>query len=85
MEDMRAILDRLGITNPDVISTKQASAYLSEAKSIPTAASSLEVWRTRSCGPCYKKVGSRRVYYTLEWLDDWAAGVEVKVYDPSRA
>jgi hypothetical protein len=73
---------QFGITNPEAITTKQASAYLTKIKGIPTAASSLEVYRCQSRGPKYKKIGSR-VYYTIPWLDKWANGVEVKIFDPS--
>lgn len=76
-------LQSLGISNPEALTTKQAAAYLSQLKSIPTAASSLEVYRCKSRGPKYKKIGGR-IFYTAPWLDEYAAGIEVKVFDPSR-
>ena len=78
----REALQEIGITNPDTIPTKQAAAYITQIKGIPTAPSSLEVYRCTSRGPRYKKIASR-VFYTIPWLDLWAAGVEVKIYDPS--
>jgi len=77
-------LRQIGIINPETIPTKQAAAYLSQIKNVPTAPSSLEVYRCQSRGPRYKKIGSR-VFYTTAWLDEWAKGVDVKVYDPSRS
>lgn len=79
----RTILERLKIVNTESITTKQASKYLSDIKGIPTAASSLEVYRCTGRGPKYKKIG-RRILYTLAWLDQYAAGIEVKIYDPSK-
>ena len=76
-------LQEIGITNSETIPTKQAAAYLSHIKGVPTAPSSLEVYRCTSRGPRYKKIGSR-VFYTVLWLDEYAKGVEVKIYDPSR-
>ena len=76
------ILLALGVTNPDLLTTKQASAFLT-ALGIPTAASSLEVARCKSRGPKYKKIGGR-VFYTADWLSEHAAGIEVRVFDPSR-
>jgi len=77
-------LQQIGIVNPEAVPTRQAAAYLSQIKNVPTAPSSLEVYRCQSRGPKYKKIGSR-VFYTLAWLDQWAAGVEVMVYDHSRS
>ena len=76
------ILQAIGATHPDLLTTKQASAYLT-ALGVPTAASSLEVARCKSRGPKYKKIGGR-VFYTTDWLDEHAAGVEVRIFDPSR-
>ena len=76
------ILLALGVTNPDLLTTKQASAFLT-ALGVPTAASSLEVARCKSRGPKYKKIGGR-VFYTADWLAEYAAGVEVRIFDPSR-
>ena len=76
------ILQAIGATHPDLLTTKQASAFLT-ALGIPTAASSLEVARCKSRGPKYKKVASR-VFYTVDWLSEYAAGIEVRIFDPSR-
>lgn len=76
------ILQAIGATHPDLLTTRQASAFLT-ALGIPTAASSLEVARCKSRGPKYKKIGGR-VFYTADWLDEYAAGVEVRIFDPSR-
>ena len=80
----KSSFNELGITNPNVIPTKQAAAYLSQIRGVPTAPSSLEVYRCTSRGPRYKKIGSR-VFYTIAWLDEWSEGVEIRIYDPSRA
>jgi hypothetical protein len=79
----KKVLAEIGITNPETISTKQASVYLSQLKGVPTASSTLEVYRCQSRGPKYKKIGSR-VFYTADWLDEYAQGVEVKIYDPAK-
>lgn len=76
-------LARIGIKNPLAIPTRQAAAYLTEIKNIPTAPSTLEVYRHRSRGPKYKKV-SGRVYYTAAWLDEYADGVPVSIFDPNK-
>jgi hypothetical protein len=76
-------LRQIGIIHLEAVTTKQASAYLSQIKGIPTAASSLEVYRCQSRGPKYRKIQSR-IFYSLEWLDEWASGVEVKIFDPSK-
>ncbi|MDP3481338.1 MAG: hypothetical protein Q8R88_16335 [Desulfoprunum sp.] len=73
-------IQKIGITNPESITTKQASAYLTQIKNIPTAPSSLSVYRCISRGPTFKRVG-RRCYYTIAWLDKWAAGIEIKIFD----
>jgi hypothetical protein len=78
------VLRQIGIINPETIPTRQAAAYLSQIRNVPTAPSSLEVYRCQSRGPRYKKIGSR-VFYTAAWLDEWAKGVEVKIYDPFRS
>ena len=70
------ILKKFGITNPDAVTTKQASAYLTEEKGIKTAAATLEVYRSQNRGCRFKRVG-QRIFYTLEWLDEYATGVEV--------
>jgi hypothetical protein len=79
----KAAIQELGIINPENVPTKQASAYLTKLVGVPVAPSSLEVYRSTSRGPKYKKIGSR-CFYSLTWLDEWAAGVEIKIYDPSR-
>lgn len=75
-------ISKIGIFHPEAVTTKQAAKYLSLVKGIPTAPSSLEVYRSTSRGPKFKKIGSR-VFYTLDWLDEYANGVEVKIFDPS--
>lgn len=77
------ILQKIGVSNPALLTTQQASAYLTEL-GLPTAASSLEVARCKSRGPKYKKIGGR-VYYDVDWLNEHAAGVEVRIFDPSRS
>jgi hypothetical protein len=67
-QTIEEVLVRIGITNP---------------YAIPTAKSTLEVFRCRSTGPRYKKVGGR-VYYTVAWLDEYADGVPVRIFDPNR-
>ncbi len=79
---VQAVLTQSGITHPDNITTKQAAAYLTQV-GVPTAKSTLEVMRTQSRGPRYRKITSR-VYYSKEWLDEYAQGVEVRIYDPSH-
>lgn len=79
---LQQTLKDLGIVNPDNLTTKQASAYL-KSKGLPVAPSSLEVYRCTSRGPKYKKIISR-IFYTIEWLDQWAEGIEVKIYDPTQ-
>ena len=81
---LKTVLAQIGITNPEAVTTKQASQYLSIIKGIPTASSTLEVYRCTGRGPIYKKVGSR-CFYTIAWLDKYADGVEVKIFDPSKA
>jgi len=78
----QARLTQSGITHPGNITTEQAAAYLTQI-GVPTAKSSLEVFRCQSRGPKYKKIG-KRVFYTKEWLDEYAQGVEVRIYDPSQ-
>ena len=79
---VQAILTQSGITHPGNITTQQAAAYLTQV-GVPTAKSTLEVFRCQSRGPKFKKIGSR-VFYTKEWLDEYAQGVEVRIYDPSH-
>lgn len=83
-EPQQKFLAKLKVTNPSSITTKDAARYLSEFHGIPTAPSSLEVYRCSGRGPKYKKIGSR-VFYALPWLDDYAAGIEVKIFDPSMS
>jgi hypothetical protein len=79
---IKEALQQIGILNPEVITTKQAAAYLSKIKNVPTSPGSMEVYRCQSRGPKYKKIGSR-VFYTVAWLDEYAQGVEIKIYDPA--
>ena len=76
-------LIRIGVAHPEAITTKQAAKYLSEVKGIPTAKSTLEVHRFKSRGPKYRKIGSR-VFYTWAYLEEWANGLEVRIFDPSK-
>lgn len=48
----------------------------------PTTYKTLEVHRCKGKGCKYKKVGGR-VFYEKEWLDEYMAGIEVKVFDPA--
>lgn len=82
LKDLKEALKELGIINPESITTRQASRYLSEIKGVPVAQSSLEVYRSTSRGPKYKKIGSR-VFYAIKWLDEWADGVEIHIFDPN--
>lgn len=72
-----------GIVNPNNLTTKQASEYSGKILGIPIKPSTLEVYRSTSRGPKYRKIQSR-VFYSIEWLDEWANGVEVKIYDPTQ-
>ncbi len=77
------MLDDLGIININAVPTIKAADYCTKILGIPTAPSSLEVYRCKGRGPKYKKINSR-VYYTLPWLDKYAQGIEIKIYDPSQ-
>ena len=81
-KDYQDKLATLGVSHPDAIPTKKASEFLTKVLGIPTAPSSLEVYRCSSRGPRYRKIGSR-IFYTLEGLLDYAKGIEVKIFDPS--
>ena len=81
---MKVILHELGVIHPDSFTTKQAASYLSQIKGIPTAKSTLEVFRCRNRGPRYRKIGSR-VFYSLTELDRYAQGVEILIFDPSES
>ena len=65
-----------------LLNTKEASAYLT-ARGIPYSKKTLEVFRCKKKGPKYKKIVSR-VYYEQSWLDEFMAGLEVKLFDPSK-
>ena len=82
--EMKVILRELGVIHPDSFTTKQAASYLSQIKGIPTAKSTLEVFRCRNRGPRYRKIGSR-VFYSLTELDRYAQGVEIRIFDPSAS
>ena len=81
--ELRASLHELGVVHPESFTTRQASAYLTQIKGIPTAKSTLEVFRCVGRGPRYRKIGSR-VFYTLAELDRYAQGVDIKIFDPSE-
>ena len=70
------------ILHPNTMTTPDASKYLI-ASGHRTTSKTLEVWRCKKRGPKYKKVGSR-VYYERPWLDEFLAGLEVKIFDPAK-
>ena len=72
----------MSIQNKMVMTTVEASKYI-RSKGYPGTTKSLEVWRSRKCGPKYKKVGSR-VFYEKNWLDEYMAGIKVQFFDPAR-
>jgi len=63
--ELRATLRELGVIHPDSFTTKQAASYLSQIKGIPTAKSTLEVFRCQGRGPRYRKIGSRVFYMRI--------------------
>lgn len=71
----------MSIQNEKAMTTKDAAQYMG-GKGYPGTAKTLEVWRCKKRGPKYKKVGSR-VFYEKTWLDNFMAGIEVKIFDPS--
>jgi hypothetical protein len=81
-QQAQAALAQSGISHPGSITTQQAANYLTQL-GVPTAKSSLEVFRCQSRGPKYKKIGNR-VFYTKEWLDEYAQGIEIRIFDPSE-
>ena len=70
------------ISNENLMTTKEASQYL-RGNGYPGTTKSLEVWRCRKCGPKYKKIGGR-VFYEKGWLNEFMAGIEIKIFDPAR-
>lgn len=70
------------IVHPQAMTTTEAAKYLI-ASGYRTTSKTLEVWRCKRRGPKYKKVGSR-VYYEQPWLDEFMAGLEVRVFDPAK-
>ncbi|HHL34258.1 MAG TPA: hypothetical protein ENJ30_07845 [Desulfobulbaceae bacterium] len=80
----KELLKQLSIQSAEAVPTIPAANYLTRIKGIPTAPSSLEVYRCQGKGPKYKKIGSR-VFYTLPWLDEHAAGIEIKIFDPANS
>lgn len=66
----------------NLMTTTEASGYLQE-RGYPGTPKTLEVWRSQKRGPKYKKVGNR-VFYEPAWLDEYMAGIEVKIIDPTR-
>lgn len=79
----RSSIPNLPTPPPRAVNTLQAATYLTNILGIPTAKSSLEVYRSQGRGPKYKRVGTR-IYYEFEWLDEWARGIPVMVIDPNR-
>ena len=69
------------VVNPKALTTRNAADYLNSC-GYPVARGSLEVWRCKNVGPKYKKVG-RRVFYEQAWLDEFMAGVVVKIFNPA--
>ncbi len=69
-------------TKTPLLNTRQASAYLNSC-GVPYSKKTLEVFRCKKRGPKYKKIVSR-VYYEKGWLDDFLAGLEVKIFDPAQ-
>ncbi|MCD6297979.1 MAG: DNA-binding protein [Deltaproteobacteria bacterium] len=67
---------------PKNLNTIEAAAYLT-SKGIPYSKKTLEVFRCKKRGPKYKKIVSR-VYYERSWLDEFVAGLEVKIFDPAK-
>jgi hypothetical protein len=65
-----------------LLTTVEASAYLT-SRGVPYSKKTLEVFRCRKRGPKYKKIISR-VYYEQSWLDEFLAGLEVKIFDPAK-
>jgi hypothetical protein len=70
------------ILHPKAMTTVEAAKYLITSGH-RTTSKTLEVWRCKKRGPKYKKVGSR-VYYEQSWLDEFMAGIKVKIFDPAR-
>ena len=71
----------MSIPNEKAMTTKDAASYLNNS-GYPGTAKTLEVWRCKKRGPKYKKISSR-VFYEKAWLDEFMAGIEVKIFDPS--
>ena len=71
-----ALLAKLGIINPESVTTKQAAAYLTLVKGVKTSPATLEIYRCQKRYIEFRKVG-RRVFYRLQDLDKHAAGIEV--------
>ncbi len=79
----QAFLSNHEVASANNLTTTQAALYLSEVKGIPTSPKSLEVYRCQGKGPKFKKIISR-VFYDIEWLDEYAQGIPVKIYDPAK-
>jgi len=65
-----------------LLNTVEASAYLTSC-GVPYSKKTLEVFRCKKRGPRYKKIVSR-VFYEKDWLDEFLAGLEVKIFDPAK-
>ena len=70
------------MTYPKNLNTAQAADYLT-SRGVPYTKKTLEVFRCKKRGPKYKKIVSR-VYYERSWLNEFLAGLEVKIFDPAR-
>lgn len=66
--------------NTRKMTTREASAYLTQSEGVKVSPGTLEVWRCNGRGPEYRKVRSR-VYYEPAALTAFAQGVPVKTTD----
>ena len=69
-------------TKTKLLTTAEASEYLT-SQGVPYTKKTLEVFRCKKRGPRYKKIVSR-VFYEKDWLDEFLAGLEVKIFDPAK-
>ena len=65
------------------MTTVEAARYLTES-GYPYTKKTLEVWRCQKRGPKYKAINGSRIFYERSWLDEFMAGIEVKIFDPAR-
>ena len=69
-------------TQTKLLNTVEASKYLTSC-GVPYTKKTLEVFRCKKRGPRYKKIVSR-VFYEKDWLDEFVAGLEVRVFNPAK-